>query len=62
MHARERGERIAGVQSRDHPCRGLKGKIGLAAGDVLGIDVASVGEPFRAQQLLRDLPEARDRS
>ncbi len=56
MHARQRRDRLAGIHPRDDPCRGLQGEVDLAAFDSRRHpEIADVGEPFRAQQLLGDL-------
>ena len=58
MHTRQRRDRLAGIQLRDDPCRGLEVEVDVAACDSvdrLGRNVADIGEAFRAQQLLGDV-------
>jgi hypothetical protein len=59
MHARERRDRLAGIQMGDDPCGGVELEIDVAPRDSVERRVwcaADVGEPFRAQQGLGDLP------
>ena len=59
VHPRQRGDRLAGIHPRDHPCRGLKPKSisprATASATVPMRQIADISEPFGAQQLLSDV-------
>ena len=57
MHARQRRERLAGIQLRGDPCSELKVEVDFAAPDRRRRRryMADIGEPFRAQQILGDV-------
>ena len=57
MHARQRRDRLAGIQMRGDPCSVLKVEVDFAAPDGRRRrrHRADIGEPFRAQQFLGDV-------
>ena len=59
MHARERRDRLAGIQMSDYPCGGVELEVDFTACD--GVErcvrrTADFSEPFRAQQVVSDEP------
>ena len=55
MHARQRGNRLAGIHRETTHAAICKAKSISPLSTSLDIQIADVGEPFRAQQLLGDL-------
>jgi hypothetical protein len=57
MHPRQRGNWLAGIHVRDDPCGGMELEVEIAVRDSIHsrtFHEPNVGEPFRAQQGLRD--------
>ena len=68
MHARQRRDRHAGIQATDERCREVEAEVDLAAcrpsarrEAACDGHIADIGEAFRAQQVLGDVPRARRR-
>jgi hypothetical protein len=58
VHARQRGDRLAGIHLRGHPRGGVKVKIDLTARDRIDRrieDAADLDKPFGAQQFVGDV-------
>jgi hypothetical protein len=57
MQARQRRDRLAGIQLRGDPCSELEVEVDFAPPDCRGRQryIADLGEPFRVQQILGDV-------